>query len=103
MDFKYLCMVLCEGPKGDLVAATEKYKQTKDEEFAYVQKAYENGGGILIGRFGDPTKGAAAIFETQEQAEAFMKDDPLVRVGLVTNYEFLELRTMADAPALARR
>lgn len=43
-----------------------------------------DGGGIMAGVLGEPPHGAALLFTTIEEAEAFAAADPYVEHGLVT-------------------
>jgi uncharacterized protein YciI len=98
---KRLSVVLVEGPTGTLETLKERYNAVKEEEFGYIRSAYQSGGAVLIGRFSDPTKGALAVFESEEQAEAFIQSDPLVRDGIVGKYQVLELHVLEDVPVPA--
>ena len=45
---------------------------------------------VLAGAFTDPLDGAALVFRTREAAEAFVKVDPYVASGLVTEWRVRE-------------
>jgi uncharacterized protein YciI len=79
----------------------DQAKLLEDEEKAYIIEAYRSGGALSIGRFTDLSKGALGIFETKEAAEAFVKDDPFVRNGVVGDIQIHEFNEVAAQPARA--
>jgi uncharacterized protein YciI len=72
-------------------------KPIEEQEKAYILEAYKSGGALSVGRFADPSMGALGLFETQEQAEAFVKDDPFINAGLHGSYEIHEFNEVAAA------
>ncbi len=45
---------------------------------------------IAVGTWADPRDGAMAVFRSRAAAEAFVKDDPFVKNGVVASYEIKE-------------
>lgn len=42
---------------------------------------------LAVGTWADPREGSMAIFRSRAEAEAFARDDPFVRNGVVASYE----------------
>lgn len=42
---------------------------------------------LAVGPWADPREGAMAVFTTRAAAEAFVKDDPFVKHGVVVRHE----------------
>ena len=76
----------------------ERAKAIEDEEKAYILAAYESGGAIALGRFADPTQGALGIFASKEAADAFVKDDPFAREGILDSCVIHEFNEVMSAP-----
>lgn len=45
---------------------------------------------LMVGPFANPVEGAMGIFTTREAAEDFVKDDPFVTNGVVSNWAIRE-------------
>jgi Uncharacterized protein conserved in bacteria len=57
---------------------------------ARLEEFHERGVLISAGPLGNPPEGAMAIFTTREAAEEFIKGDPFVTNGLVSNWRLVE-------------
>ena len=74
----------------------EKRKPFRAEHFAYAQHAYDRGELALAGALTDPVDGAVFVFRGPEAdaAEAFAKNDPYVKNGLVTSWRVRKWATV---------
>jgi uncharacterized protein len=61
----------------------------RDEHLRMAREAYARGELVLAGALADPANGALLIFqgESPAAAEAFARQDPYVRNGLITNWK----------------
>lgn len=64
----------------------ERRAPLRPEHLELARKAHERGEILMAGAFGDPPEGAAFVFvgEDPSAAEAFARNDPYVKNGLVT-------------------
>jgi uncharacterized protein YciI len=60
----------------------------RDAHLALARAAHERGELLLAGSFGDPVDGALLLFRAPDTSipEAFARDDPYVRSGIVTGW-----------------
>jgi uncharacterized protein YciI len=58
----------------------------REEHLGYARRFKEDGQIVMAGAAGDPAHGAVFVFRGEDatQAEAFAREDPYVREGLVT-------------------
>jgi uncharacterized protein YciI len=70
----------------DFIARRGTYR---DEHLRLAREARERGELVLAGALADPANGALLIFqgETPAAAEAFARQDPYVKNGLITNWK----------------
>jgi uncharacterized protein YciI len=70
----------------DFIARRGVYR---DEHLGLAREAYSRGEIVLAGALADPADGALLIFqgENPAAAEAFAKQDPYVRNGLITKWK----------------
>jgi uncharacterized protein len=66
----------------------EKRTPFREEHLGLVSKTYKNGDLIMAGALADPPDGAVLIFkgDSPEIAEEFVKKDPYVKNGLITEW-----------------
>lgn len=57
------------------------------EHKALLDRFLRRGDLIAVGTWADPQDGSMAIFHTRQAAEAFVKDDPFVKNGVVSSYQ----------------
>uniref|UniRef100_A0A7C1JZB3 YCII-related domain-containing protein n=1 Tax=Caldilinea aerophila TaxID=133453 RepID=A0A7C1JZB3_9CHLR len=64
----------------------ERRTPYRAEHLALAQAAHERGELLMVGALAEPVDGAVFIFKTEspEPIEAFVRNDPYVRHGLVT-------------------
>jgi uncharacterized protein YciI len=64
----------------------------RDEHLRVANEAVENGQLILGGAFDHPVDGAALVFraDSRTMVEDFVKTDPYVKNGLITNWKIRE-------------
>lgn len=76
----------------------------RDEHLQLARAAEGRGELVLAGAFSDPADSALLIFRAPDRAavEAFARDDPYVRSGLVTRWEIRSWTVViGNAPASA--
>lgn len=54
---------------------------------ARVDAFHARGDLLAVGTWADPREGSMAVFRTRAAAEEFVKDDPFVMQGVVSEYE----------------
>ena len=66
----------------------ERRQPFRDAHLARARSAHDRGELVLAGALADPADGALLVFkgEGPEVAEAFARDDPYVREGIVTRW-----------------
>lgn len=66
----------------------EKRAPYRAEHLALAKSAYEKGSMVMAGALADPADGAVLVFkgEGPEVAEAFAKNDPYVKNGLISEW-----------------
>lgn len=66
----------------------ERRAPYREEHLAYARAAHERGTLVMAGAFSDPADGAVLVFkgEGPADAEAFARDDPYVKNGLITKW-----------------
>jgi uncharacterized protein len=69
----------------DMLERREPYR---DAHLERIRAEREAGRITLAGALGDPPSGAAIVFEgvDREQVEAYIREDPYVKAGLVTSW-----------------
>lgn len=70
----------------DMVTKRAPYR---DEHLRLIREAHARGEIVMAGAVGDPPDGALLVFRaaSPEVADAFARDDPYVKQGLVTNWK----------------
>ena len=70
----------------------ERRKPFRSDHLAHAQKYKQDGTVVMGGAFANPTDGAAVVFQTQniDTIHEFIKNDPYVVNGLVTDHEIRE-------------
>lgn len=60
----------------------------REEHLARIRERRDAGAIVMAGALGDPPHGGATVFRGVSQAdiEAFVRDDPYVKAGLVTGW-----------------
>jgi uncharacterized protein YciI len=66
----------------------ERRAPYREEHLAYARAAQERGTLVMAGAFSDPADGAVLVFRGggPADAEAFARDDPYVKNGLITKW-----------------
>ena len=66
----------------------ERRAPHREEHLAYARRYRDDGQIVMAGAAGDPPHGAVFVFRGEDptQAEAFAREDPYVREGLVTSW-----------------
>lgn len=66
----------------------ERRQPFREEHLGLAQRAYNDGSLVMAGALADPADGAVLVFkgESPEVAEAFAKNDPYVKNGLITEW-----------------
>lgn len=64
----------------------ERRTPLRSAHIELARAAHDRGDLAMAGAFGDPPTGAAFVFTRREAAEAFARDDPYVKNGLVTRW-----------------
>lgn len=67
----------------------ERRKPYREEHLKLITEAYNNGAVVMAGALADPADGAVLVFkgDSPEVAEAFAKNDPYVKNGLITQWK----------------
>lgn len=68
----------------------ERRAAFREVHLAHAKKAQEEGKLFIAGAFAEPADGALLVFKGEtayEDAEAFAKNDPYVKNGLIKNWE----------------
>jgi len=73
------------------------------EHLALGQAAQQRGELVLGGALTDPADQALLVFSTRESAEAFVRDDPYVKNGLVKQWRIRPWNTVIGIPELVPR
>ncbi|PXW27465.1 YciI-like protein [Paraburkholderia caballeronis] len=73
----------------------------RDEHLAYAWAAAERGELLLAGALADPVDGAVLLFEggSPAAAEAFAREDPYVKAGLISHWRVRLWRTVVGPHA----
>jgi uncharacterized protein len=82
------CVVFYETAQDGLTKAPTNYPAHK----ARIDEFVRRGELLMVGPWANPVEGALAIFKTRDGAEAFVKDDPFVVNGVVSNVTFRDWR-----------
>jgi len=79
----------------------ERRVPLRDEHLALALRAHGRGELVLGGALANPVDGAVLLFrgESPEVAEAFVREDPYVREGLVTSWRVREWTTVVGDEA----
>eukprot|EP01024_Parvocaulis_polyphysoides_P009782 TRINITY_DN13179_c0_g1_i1.p3 TRINITY_DN13179_c0_g1~~TRINITY_DN13179_c0_g1_i1.p3 ORF type:complete len:141 (+),score=26.05 TRINITY_DN13179_c0_g1_i1:29-424(+) len=67
----------------------EKRAPFRDEHIAAAKKLGDEGKAVMVGAYGQPPEGAIFVFKgiTPEEIESFVKSDPYIINGLVTEWQ----------------
>lgn len=78
----------------------ERRRPFRDEHLGLARAAHARGELVLGGALADPVDGAVLLFrgDSPAAAEAFAREDPYVRNGLVTAWRVREWTTVVGEP-----
>jgi uncharacterized protein len=79
----------------------ERRAPFRPAHLALAQAAHGRGELMLAGAFGDPVEGAVLVFTADDVSvvEAFVREDPYVRNGLVTAWKIRRWNVVIGPPA----
>jgi hypothetical protein len=60
----------------------DRPREPEEEEQAYILQACQSGGAVSIGRLKDSSRGALALFDSREAAEACIEEDQFCTHGV---------------------
>ena len=72
----------------------EKRGPFREGHLGTAAKFKKSGDLVMGGAYADPVDGALVVFNSKEAAENFVKEDPYVQNGIVTNYTVREWTTV---------
>jgi uncharacterized protein YciI len=74
----------------------DRPRELEEEEKAYILQAGQSGGAVSIGRLKDSSRGALALFDSREAAEAFIEEDQFCTNGAVDSWGIDEFNEVAS-------
>jgi uncharacterized protein len=72
----------------------QQHNQQRDGHLGTAAKYKKSGDLVMGGAYKDPVDGALVVFNSKEAAENFVKEDPYVQNGIVTNFTVREWTTV---------